>query len=105
MRDIIKDKLVFALKYSIGIILLLWILSRVNRQDLAETILSLTFKDISIILLLAVVNLAIQFRLWKFLVESHSQHFDLKDLLPSFFAGFAFRLIMDTHCQFDRQGK
>ena len=94
MRQIIKDKLIFGLKYSVGIILLLWILSRVDRQDLVASFLKLTFIDILIILSIAFVNLSIQFRLWKFLVESHSQHFNLKDLLPSFFSGFAFRLII-----------
>jgi len=94
LRQILKDKLTFALKYSIGIILRIWILSRVNRQDLVATFLNLTISDILVILLIAVINLAVQFRLWKFLVESHSQNFDLKDLLPSFFAGFAFRLMI-----------
>jgi len=94
LRQLLKDKLTFALKYSIGIILLIWILSRVNRQDLLATFFNLTFSDILIILFIAFINLTIQFRLWKFLVESHSQHFDFKDLLPSFFAGFAFRLII-----------
>ena len=94
MKQIIKEKFTFALKYSIAIILLLWILSRVNRHDLIATFLNLTIQNILVILLIAVVNLAIQFHLWKFLVESHSQHLDLRDLLPSFFAGFAFRLII-----------
>jgi len=58
------------------------------------TFLNLTFSDILIVLIVAFINLVIQFRLWKFLVESHSQHFDFKDLLPSFFAGFSFRLII-----------
>ena len=94
MRHIIKDKLIFGLKYSVGIILLIWILSRVDRHDLVATFLNLTFSDILIVLIVAFFNLVIQFRLWKFLVESHSQHFDFKDLLPSFFAGFSFRLII-----------
>jgi glycosyltransferase 2 family protein len=94
LRQILKDKLTFTLKYSVGIVLLIWILSRVNRQDLVATFLNLTFADILFVLVIAFINLSVQFRLWKFLVESHSQNFDLKDLLPSFFAGFAFRLII-----------
>jgi len=94
LRQIVKDKLTFALKYSTGIILLIWILSRVNRQDLVATFLNLGFADILVVLVIAVANLAIQFHLWKFLVESHSQHLNFKDLLPSFLAGFAFRLII-----------
>ena len=94
MRQIVKEKLTFALKYSIGIILLIWILSRIDRQDLLSTFLNLGVTDIFVVFVIAVVNLAIQFHLWKFLVESHSQHLNLKDLLPSFMAGFAFRLII-----------
>jgi uncharacterized membrane protein YbhN (UPF0104 family) len=46
------------------------------------------------LLAVAVVNLAVQFLRWKYLVESHSDHFNKKDLLPSFFAGFALRLMI-----------
>lgn len=103
MRDTIKNKLIFILKYSVGIFLLFWIISRVNRDTLVDTITNLTFFNIVVILLIALVNLTIQFRLWKFLVESHSRHFDLKDLLPSFFAGFAFRLMIPGgHAEFSK---
>lgn len=94
MRDVIKDKLIFFLKYIVGLLLLIWILSRVDRQSLIETFLSLRIVDLAIIILLAIINLSFQFNLWKILIESHSQHFNLKDLLPSFFAGFAFRLMI-----------
>ncbi len=94
MHQVIKDKLIFSLKYIIGLLLLLWILSRVDRQNLLETFLSLNVSDILIVAAAAFINLTIQFRLWKMLIESHSHHFELKDLLPSFFAGFAFRLMV-----------
>jgi len=42
----------------------------------------------------AVVNLSVQFFRWKYLVESHSNHYRSADLIPSFFAGFAFRLMI-----------
>jgi uncharacterized membrane protein YbhN (UPF0104 family) len=43
---------------------------------------------------LVFINLFSQFARWKYLVESNSSSFDNHDLIPSFFAGFAFRLMI-----------
>jgi len=94
VSNLIKDKLVFSIKYVIGILLLVWILSRVNQQSLIDTFLSLSIKNLAIIFLVAFINLSLQFKLWKILIESHSHSYELKDVLPSFLAGFAFRLML-----------
>ena len=94
MREIIQDRLVFSLKYFVGLALLVWILFKVDRQKMVEILLNLQPITISIVLILALLNLSIQFRLWKYLIESHSHHFRIKDLLPSFFAGFALRMMI-----------
>ncbi|KAA3610463.1 MAG: UPF0104 family protein [Calditrichaeota bacterium] len=94
MREIIKERFVFSLKYFIGLILLGWILYKVDRQKMVETLLNLQIETIIIVLLFALINLSLQFRLWKYLIESHSHHYRIKDLLPSFFAGFALRLMI-----------
>lgn len=94
LRDIFKNRLIFAVKYLIGFILLAWILARVDRQNMVTILLSVNATALFYVLAFALINLLLQFRLWKFLVENHSVNFQIKDLLPSFFAGFAFRLMI-----------
>lgn len=94
MKDFIKKRLSFLFKYIVGIALLIWILSRVDRAQMIGAISSIHFLVLISLLALAVVNLGVQFLRWKYLVESHSDHYDKKDLLPSFFAGFALRLMI-----------
>lgn len=94
VRDIIKNKLIFTLKYVVGFILLVWILLKVDRQGLLDTFLSLNAVDVLLILVIAFINLGLQFRLWKILIDSHSHSYEIRDVLPSFFAGFAFRLVI-----------
>jgi uncharacterized membrane protein YbhN (UPF0104 family) len=94
VHDLIKDKLLFFLKYSIGIILLVWVLSRVDRKSLLDSIIGLNIGEIAGILFIALINLAFQFNLWRILISSHSRQYNIGDLLPSFFAGFAFRLLI-----------
>ncbi len=94
MRATIKEYLVFALKYLVGFILLGWILWRIDRREMLNTLLSFKPETLLLISLLAFANLSTQFLRWKYLIERHSSHFRYKDLLPSFFAGFAFRLMV-----------
>ncbi len=61
---------------------------------MVEILLSVPPETFLFVLLFALLNLSIQFRLWKYLIESHSHHYRLKDLLPSFFAGFALRMMI-----------
>jgi uncharacterized membrane protein YbhN (UPF0104 family) len=94
MKEFIKKRLSFLFKYIIGFILLIWILLRVDRAQMIEAISSIHLLVLVSLLALAIVNLAVQFLRWKYLVESHSDNYDKKDLLPSFFAGFALRLLI-----------
>ena len=94
MKNLIKEKLTFILKYFIGLALLIWILSRIDRQQMLHTLLQVKLSILVIILGLAVLNLSNQFLRWKFLVEQQSSDFNPADLLPSFFAGFTFRLLL-----------
>ena len=94
MNDFIKKWLSFLFKYIIGIVLLIWILSRIDRVQMIEAISGIHILVLISLLAVAVVNLAVQFLRWKYLVESHSDHFNKKDLLPSFFAGFALRMMI-----------
>ena len=94
MNNFIKKRLSFLFKYLVGIILLIWILSRVDRTQMIEAISGIHFFVLISLLVVAVVNLSVQFLRWKYLVESHSNHYNKKDLVPSFFAGFALRLMI-----------
>ncbi len=94
MKSMLKQKLTFLLKYSVGIALLVWILSRINRQKMVQTLLSIHWTTITAVLVIAVVNLFVQYKRWKFLVEQQSSDFKTNDLIPSFFAGFTFRLLL-----------
>lgn len=94
MNDFIKKRLSFFFKYIVGIILLIWILSKVDRVQMVDAISNIHFLVLIALLAVALVNLGVQFLRWKFLVESHSDHFNKRDLLPSFFAGFALRMMI-----------
>ncbi len=94
MKDVIKKNLLFAFKYLTGIVLLIWILARIDRRLMLDTILRINLSTVLILLSLAVLNLINQYLRWKYLIEQQSADFDHKDLIPSFFAGFTFRLIL-----------
>lgn len=94
MRDVLRQRLFFSLKYLIGLFLLFWILAKVDRYSMLETLLTLEANTIFFVLLFALFNLSLQFNLWKFLIQSQSHSFEFRDLLPSFFSGFAFRLMI-----------
>jgi len=64
---------------------------------------TLSFSSLIIILVLSGLGLYLQFWRWKYLVERYSIHFNSLDLLPSFFAGFAFRLLIPGgHAEFSK---
>ncbi len=90
----LRNKLLFIVKYCIGFLLLGWILWRVDRREMIRTLLHFKWETVLLVVVLTVVNLSTQFLRWKYLIERHSNHFRYKDLLPSFFAGFAFRLMV-----------
>jgi len=90
----LRDRLIFILKYVIGFVLLAWLLLKIDQQILLETFLELELSTIILVILLAILNLVFQFSLWRYLVVRHSKNYRIKDLIPSFFAGFALRLMI-----------
>ena len=57
MKDVIKQKLAFVVKYLTGLALLIWILSRINRQQMLDTLLQITPSTFLILLALTVLIL------------------------------------------------
>ncbi len=94
MRERLKQRILFALKYLVGFLLLAWILAYIDREQMFATIMNLELSVIVFVIVLAVLSLTAQFYRWKYLVESNSIHFRAVDLIPSFFAGFAFRMML-----------
>jgi uncharacterized membrane protein YbhN (UPF0104 family) len=94
MKQIVKQKLVYLLKFCIGTALVIWILFQIDQKQFLDYFLTLDVAVLFIIIFLSIVSLTIQFNRWKYLVLNNSANFDFKDLLPSFFAGFAFRLMV-----------
>lgn len=94
MKELLKNKFLFIIKYCIGFLLLGWILWRVDRKEMVRTLLHFKAETLLLIFILAALNISAQFLRWRYLIERHSVHFRYKDLLPSFFAGFAFRLMV-----------
>ena len=103
MKEQFKQKLIYLIKFSIGLFLVLWILSQVDRQKFFNYFTSISLISFLEIIIFSWLSLFVQFRCWKFLVESNSIHFEMKDLLPSFFSGFTFRLILPGgHAEFGK---
>lgn len=94
MREQIKKKLVFMLKYLVGFALLIWLLLQIDRKQMLMALVTIPVDVILPVLLIAGLNLTGQFLRWKFLVEKHSNHYQKSDLIPSFFAGFTFRMML-----------
>lgn len=103
MESRIKQKIIYAVQICIGLALVIWILMQVDREQFIEYFKSLSFVSLVIIAALSCIGLYIQFRRWKYLVERYSKHFNLRDLLPSFFSGFTFRLLIPGgHAEFSK---
>lgn len=94
MNQIVKQKLVYLLKFCIGTAIVIWILLQIDQRQFIDYFLNLNVGILFVIIILSVVSLTVQFNRWKYLVLSNSDNFEIKELLPSFFAGFAFRLMV-----------
>ena len=94
MKEMIKNRLLFVLKYIIGLSLLGWIIWRFDFGQIIKSISGIHFITLVLVLMMTVLNLTIQFRRWRFLIGRHSADYSEKDLLPAFFAGFALRLMI-----------
>lgn len=94
MQQTLKNKLAYLAKISIAIMLIIWILSGVDRQKLVEYFLALDLYTLLLVIIFSIVTVTVQFLRWKYLVVCNSSDFNIKDILPSFFAGYAFRLMI-----------
>jgi len=94
MKQTIKNKLVYLLKFSIGVALIIWILSKVDQDKLVDYFLSVDILSWLLILFFSTIAVTIQFLRWRYLVTTNSASFKSKDIIPSFFAGYAFRLMI-----------
>lgn len=94
MNTIFKKRLIYIIQISIGIALVVWILMQVDQEQFVAYFGKIYAHNLLYILGLSVISLVIQFHRWRYLIEKYSSHYDLRDLLPSFFAGFTFRIII-----------
>jgi len=94
MKEILKQRILFTAKYAVGLFILGWLLWRFDYRQIALAVTSFSRTVILGVLFVSLANLTLQFFRWRYLVQHHSEHYRPKDLLPSFFAGFAFRLII-----------
>ncbi|MBN2424171.1 MAG: flippase-like domain-containing protein [Calditrichaceae bacterium] len=89
-----KEKIVFILKYVFGFGLLIWLFTRFDTVEIFAVMISFDWYIIGMLLVLVFLNIYMQFYRWQYLVSSHSTDYQVKDLLPSFFAGFALRMMI-----------
>lgn len=94
MKTMFKERVLFVVKYLTGFALLFWILYRIDRAQMVSALTDISGAVILTLLGLVFINVFAQFARWKYLVESNSSSYDTHDLIPSFFAGFAFRLMI-----------
>ncbi len=94
MKTAIKEYALFTLKYLIGLSLLGWILWRFDYRKILSTVAHFSVMELSAVLLISVLSLSLQYKRWRYLIGSHSTDFNHSDLIPAFFSGFAFRLLI-----------
>lgn len=89
-----KRWILFILKITTGFAIVAWILMQVDREKFISYFLNLKVWDLLIIIILSLVSLWLQYLRWKYLLVQYSNSFEKQDLVPSFFAGFTFRLMI-----------
>ncbi len=94
VKDIFKRQFVFIAKYLVGLLILSWLLWRFDLHQIAQAVSAFSPTAIIVTILVSATNLSLQFSRWYYLIRHHSDHYQKEDLLPSFFAGFAFRLMI-----------
>ncbi|MCH8124957.1 flippase-like domain-containing protein [candidate division KSB1 bacterium] len=94
MKQILKRKLIYFVKVTLGLTLVTWILFLVDHEIFLEYFAQLTFGTILLIGFLSLLSLYIQYLRWKYLLNCNSDHFAKEDVIPSFLAGFTFRLML-----------
>ncbi len=94
MKEAFKQKLLFIAKYAIGLLILGWLLWRFDYRQIAKAVAAFSPSVILITICISLLSLSLQYFRWKYLIRNHSDHYEKQDLLPSLFAGFAFRLMI-----------
>ncbi len=89
-----KQWILFILKIVIGIAIVGWILMQVDQDKFINYFLTMRARDLFMVIGLSLASLWIQYMRWKFLLGQYSNSFEKRDLIPSFFAGFTFRLMI-----------
>ncbi len=79
---------------SISLGLMGWIVVQVNPSTMLAFYPRLSPATLFFLVMATVANITVQFWRWRWLIREYSTDFRPQDLLPSFFAGFAFRLIL-----------
>jgi hypothetical protein len=103
MQNVVKQRIVYFFQIGIGISLVIWILSQVQQDKFFDYFANISSLKLMIILSTSAAGLFIQFWRWRYLVEQYSMSYQLPDILPSFFAGFAFRLLIPGgHAEFSK---
>jgi hypothetical protein len=89
-----KKYIFYFLKIGITLGLIFWIFSKIHFHELGIFFHHLQWPVFLLILMMVILLWILQFSRWKYLIQSNSSHFQPSDLIPSFFAGFAFRLMV-----------
>jgi uncharacterized membrane protein YbhN (UPF0104 family) len=89
-----KQKILYLLKLLVGLLLVIWILSQVDQKKFIDYFQHIGVKELIYICILGLVSIMLQYARWKYLVKSYAAEFELKDLFPSFLAGFTLRLMI-----------
>ena len=103
MEKVVKQRIIYFLQIGIGISLVIWILSQVQQEKFIDYFKNISILNLVFILLLSSAGLIVQFWRWRYLVGQYSTSYQLADILPSFFSGFAFRLLIPGgHAEFSK---
>jgi uncharacterized membrane protein YbhN (UPF0104 family) len=94
LKQIIVEKLSFIFKYLIGIGLLAFIMIKFDPIKIFDHMTRISLPALAIFFGLTLLNISLQFARWFFLIDKHSKNYHKRDLIPSFFAGFAFRMML-----------
>lgn len=87
-----KNTLFFIIKVAISLGLILWAFSHINLNNVKTFYFTLEIEKIILILVLSLINLALQYFRYSVILDQSINHYTKKQALISFLAGFALRL-------------
>jgi len=94
MKLSVKKKILYFAKLGLGIGLVAWIMLLVDLQVFFEYFQQLTIYTVLLIGFITLLSLYLQYLRWRYLLYCNSNSIAKGDLIPSFFAGFSFRLML-----------